>query len=952
VATQKESTLQIKQFKGRDTFTEGTQQEPDVFEVIQNMEVDNPGELKAINGVTRLNEIAPSAFQAITNVDKILHAKFLNTPKEKGLFLLCEEDYSNSDPSPPGVTFSTSGGGAANYDVYVQGIDSVGNKANKFTPVSIQANGLTVTFTNPDNFPRCRSINIFIGTVGATGAALIWSGSVYRKVDGTFPTSVTVFPPLAATPSIKSVPYFAGTFTASSASGGTLDPDRVYYFGLGPWFKAVGATDNIPSNIAECSLYSGGSAGSNGVQVMSGYVRSGYNALDFTFDFCPYEIPDGSTAPISAEMVQTKVCVFFGITPEDLMPVGNSDGISIPWTKTQVTTSVSTASVVLAADTIATAYNIPVGALIKYNVGTGSVTGLVDGSYYWVVSSSGGVIKLSATAGGAAVDLTAVVAGNFNLRWSKVTGTVKHVPHSTDRGCSAYRISDVGNVVPVAGTGRYYAGYVPYYYNQNTFRLVDTLANRIPTTESGLTGIKKTFGIYFKEKTFNPNLRKDCFAPVFNPAVNVYTYGWDLSLNSSDYHNFGGGGSDEMQSRLFGNRIWMVDGVSEPFYTNGYVLKSGTPTKNASADTYQRWPITKYIEFFKGKMILTSSSGNQSFNQGYVYYSSDNVGGFPDITYFHMNTTTPRQLALNTSDQSDIVGLNVYSQDLSNVGAESFLVVGKKSSVFVWSGDTTTAPKQISKATGFAGPNCFSLTKFGPIFVGTDNVYLFRTSQDVIPIGYGVRDIILGLSKTELYNVNVVYHKENVKIAYTDSSHLDKEIWLKLIQQGGGINNIWTGPHTLASFDGQTIIDAWDSEEDYRLSYINVTTYENYLQRRDDPGSFLNEGQNITRRLKIRNLGLQADQLLKLITRLHLGLRLTADETFDMTLDSQDGSQSIVVKFDVTNTGNSRQMKQVIVPQRWLTRVLTLTLENTNNSDISIYDFSILFQSLRRRQLP
>ena len=44
-----------------------------------------------------------------------------------------------------------------------------------------------------------------------------------------------------------------------------------------------------------------------------------------------------------------------------------------------------------------------------------AITGLTDGSTYYVVSSTSNTIKLSATSGGTAIDLTAVGAGTQNL---------------------------------------------------------------------------------------------------------------------------------------------------------------------------------------------------------------------------------------------------------------------------------------------------------------------------------------------------------------------------------------------------------------------------------------------------------------------------------------------------------------------------------------------------------
>lgn len=233
------------------------------------------------------------------------------------------------------------------------------------------------------------------------------------------------------------------------------------------------------------------------------------------------------------------------------------------------------------------------------------------------------------------------------------------------------------------------------------------------------------------------------------------------------------------------------------------------------------------------------------------------------------------------------------------------------------------------------------------MYVGQDNVYLFQTSQDVIPIGDGIKDIIKGLNATQLRGVVAQFHDEDIKIAYSTDTNLDSELWLRFKYMPGGLNRYWTGPHELKEFQGVTNILNFDSQKNVRISFLDTDLY-----RRDDPGSFLDDGQNIHRTIKIRNLGLQQDHLLKLISRLYLATRIVQDETFYITLQSQDGSDSIVVSGTQVSSGNQRQLKQFLFPQRFLARVLTLSVENISNADLSVYDFSILFETIRRRTLP
>jgi hypothetical protein len=97
---------------------------------------------------------------------------------------------------------------------------------------------------------------------------------------------------------------------------------------------------------------------------------------------------------------------------------------------------------------------------------------------------------------------------------------------------------------------------------------------------------------------------------------------------------------------------------------------------------------------------------------------------------------------------------------------------------------------------------------------------------------------------------------------------------------------------------------------------------------------------------------LGADPYLKVVHGVDLHLGTVEDEDFDLTLESEDGSQSMVVAVnDVYNSAN-RHYRNIQIPSRFLARILTLTLENTNDSPLSIYDFSILFQVMKRKLLP
>lgn len=941
MATSKLNTLQIKNFTGVDRFTEGTEQKPDSFETIQNMFAPNPGELKSLSGVTKLNS------STMAGVGTILHTKFLDTPTLTGLTIIQDPTSSsaNGPDSMAGFGFVPVAG-ANTWDIYVQGVGTGICSGTKYTVGAASATA-AIAVTVPSLTSKTRSVNFWIGTSGDVGPALIWAGSMYRQLDGTFVTSTSITPPSAATPptSLSSLAYPPGRFSATEGTGGGLIGGRTYYFGIAPSYRCASgssstfATTSLVTNVATTSAL-------GSYQVMSKYLNNGNNKIDYSFGFLPFDMPTTTLAPVNTSMVIDKAIVFAGLTPEDMQPIGLGDGVAKPvnigstFINNIVADGTATNPLPL-GDTIRSTYKYPVDTILYVSEMTITVPGLAKGQYCFVVSSiisgSSAFIKVSATSKGIPLNITVAAVGQrIEFKTRQIDGTMTFLPHSLNMQPVTSSITSTA-VLPISGTGRYYSLVCPFYPRDSS-NIID------PILDPSVATSVKASGIFYKDASLNDSLRYDLFAPFFQPSVDLSNVGWELTNPSDNYtdRNFSISKTKAIQSRLFGSRIWMVNGYNEPFYTNGHVLKSGIPTVNTGSNLYHRWPITKFIEFFKNKMTLTNSASNASYTQGYLEYSEE-----IDVSNFNYVNSTPRAVSFNSGDQSDVRGLNIYSQDLTSVGAASFLVIGKRNSISVWDGDAAKNPNQISKSTGLAGPNAYTLTKFGPVFIGSDNVYLFNTSQDVTPIGNNIRDIIRSLTDDQLYNLNCVFHDEDIKIGYASEVDINSELWLRVFKVSGGLNTVWTGPHLMKAYTLQTQIPFWNGEREYRISTLDANVY-----RRDDPGSSINDSLDIVRRLKINNLGLQSDHFLKLIQALNLHLRLSEDEDFTLSLEGEDGSQSIVVAFTASSSGNIRMLKQVQIPQRFLARVLTLTLENANNSDMSIYDLSLLFSMIRRRLLP
>ncbi len=904
MATDKEETLQIKKFRGVDRFVQGTAKEPDYFYLLQNMNQPNPGELKSLGGVTKLNGAA------ISGVEEFKHARFLDLgAAEKSLIAFYESNVS-SIPAPSGQTFATSGGSSANRNVYLMYVGP-GNSYSKSVPASqaIEANGLTVTLpTNVPTYVFC--VHVFIAD---TSGNYLWSGSFTRR-DNAFPASILCPRPTGPVATLLVSDWTPAKFSVTFGTGGNLTPKRQYYFGLAPWISPV---------------KNGVSYKTNNGSVMSCYLPEGKTSIALTFEYCPAAIVDDIAAPFTTEVAIAFGCVFVGTTLEDGLICGNNvtNGTILP-TAVSVEQSLTITSVSAGNDTVTLTGNVPELARLKYVAGTPD-GGLTNNGYYYarnvVYNSATNVstFQLSADPDGTVANLDAAGVTQ-TLRYRNLSVTIKEIPESSDLWSLADSIDSSGALNGFS---------IPSRSQGIAYLTVASTPSSADPTGLGCMAITTL--------PFTPSSRREILT---NHNQKSFT-AQDHTPDSSTLSAFVPSTTDPIQSRQYAGRMWCVNGFNTPFYTNGYAVKPAVVDGPVDEDEFPNWfPITDFLEFFKDQLCLAGMSGNATYTEGFVYPSAT---GNPND--WGLVGATPTAQPVRGSDPSEILGLNIYSQDLSNLGPQTFLVTGKRNSVFTWDGDPSNVPQQIDKAVGFAGPNCYALTKFGPVYVGRDNVYLFRTSQDVVPIGDSFKDIIQNLSNEKLFSIQAVYVDEEVKIGIPtgETSDLDSEIWLRMWYDRGGIQKTWTGPHVMKEYTLCAIVDEFEGERNYRASISGADLF-----RRDDPGSFLNDGQLIQRNVTILNLGMTSDHLLKLITQLYMGLRIVQDEEFTITLQAQDGSQSLVFSTGIEASGNLRQMLQCRFDQRFLARVLQLSVQNESDADLSIYDFSILFQPMRRRRIP
>lgn len=111
-----------------------------------------------------------------------------------------------------------------------------------------------------------------------------------------------------------------------------------------------------------------------------------------------------------------------------------------------------------------------------------------------------------------------------------------------------------------------------------------------------------------------------------------------------------------------------------------------------------------------------------------------------------------------------------------------------------------------------------------------------------------------------------------------------------------------------------------------------------------------NNGSDIVRQIVLSRLALKDEHAWKLLERVYLAAKLSANETFDISLDVEDGGTSTYSgTLNGTFSVSDRQMLQHFVSDRILGRINKLTIDNTSSNALSLFDVSLVFSTKGRK---
>lgn len=410
-------------------------------------------------------------------------------------------------------------------------------------------------------------------------------------------------------------------------------------------------------------------------------------------------------------------------------------------------------------------------------------------------------------------------------------------------------------------------------------------------------------------------------------------------------------------SSPLGNRLYFANGYNTPYYTNGIVM-------HAIIRDYQtaKIPITELIMAFQDSLIFAGGRANFSNTDGTAVYSE--TGNPWSVTATPSATPAYNFILANQGDNSKIVGLGVYSKDLSDVGSATFLLIGKEEATISWNGGrsaSNSVVSQVGKAVGWPSAKAFVLTPWGPFLFGRDNIY-FCNGTDMKQAGNDVAEFIQDIDADNYQYCQASYIKNRAIFSYRDTQNIDRELWADFRQDDeDGLEMVFSGPHQLQEFTGQAVAQTYNGEKFYRACFLNDVIY-----RRDVEGTFTNVGSNIPVVIQTHDMSFGNDEFKKLLRAFYLRAKILKAETLTLSLTiydnegvgdgldvTTDSETTITETFTLPFTGSSQiyRLFQKQFANRYAGTLFNATLSFSTNVDFRIVSMAWLFKIQGRRLL-
>lgn len=964
MASPQEKRLQIKEWTGVDRSSDGTATPQNRFYQIQNMHPAGPGELASIGGVS---DKSAAVAADIPGVGKVLHSRFMrdayNNPIEL-LFYRPSAALATWTPNVSITNFAKSGTttSLASAIVHVVYVGPGGYTKGKRVSIASLTNATTITFTTPNDVPDwVAQIDIYQDNSGNN--YFIRMASMRRRAAGTFQASVTytAADDVVTDNSVTADPtaFVPDSIKSTHTAGSNARYER-WFFGAAPFFNH---NENKPIIALQDSATIANFLVAE-VDVQNGSTIK----MDFAY---PKPAFGSGTRLRIGDFDILRMLPFAGRTPEDLVHVGaaaaagvgNDVALDLEVFEYSLTGLFSSG-----ASYTAVTGTLVDGDRILYRTNGGSITGLVDGTKYYMRYRSSVIdfyatfedylndnrIALSAYSGTPKIFMQRLTffvkeeslynsRNNCQMIDTDSVGTAPYKNYTKDRP----NLADYSSLAAIASrTQGIFCNHFVYSDSTSDFLGGSSIINS--TNGSGTNygvpayNIEDTVGCWVLRSYPWSLANAHQLLPGANERSLSQTSQRLLSDNKLGLLGHGAffnplknniDGDEKVYSTQWRNKLYTANGDNILWHTNGYTWK---PIMRD--DGKAQIPQSRYVQAF-GDNLVAAGGQNAVQNTDGVFYVSEAETPFDWGTNINL---------YSVFSKAEVNGLGVFSQNLTDQGYAHFLLISKKDSLFIWDGSDDRGPQQLHYAFGFAGPKAFAVTDFGPMFVARDNVWVV-SGDKIQDIGDEVTDILRGLTDTQLARINVVHHKNVLKIAYPSGNgtdpNCDKELWFDFRTEEGELKKYISGPHSLAEIYDQDVTLNFNSTRAVRSSCKSARVYER------DTGN-TNDTAAISLQLILSRLALSDEHLKKLLTRVYLAVKVAGDETFTLVFECEDGTSSTLTlneawDYDIA----ARQLFQRILSDRFAGRINKLTLTCASSRAVSIFDLSLFFIPQKRATL-
>lgn len=240
MATDKETTLQIKAFKGVNRFKGGPTTDPAQFYTLQNLYSPTRDTLESIPGVS---DQSGSGIPGITSIKSVEF--YENNLGYERLLVWGEHDDISAAPAITSGNFSVVSGVPGGARTFMCTFIGLGGESRASNSVSVNVDDTQFRFTPPTPPTGACGCNLYIINgaqnilIGCCWFANGATSLPYIEIDNTVNTSASLFPVTLNSANVYELRHMGVAISSASTDTDALMKSRTYYVGVAGYLSLI-----------------------------------------------------------------------------------------------------------------------------------------------------------------------------------------------------------------------------------------------------------------------------------------------------------------------------------------------------------------------------------------------------------------------------------------------------------------------------------------------------------------------------------------------------------------------------------------------------------------------------------------------------------------------------------------------------------------------------------------